>query len=205
MHQPPQGRPPYQPHQPPPQRPVPGGGYAPPQPPPAGYGYAPPPPPPNAIRTPKKRGALRFVAASCVLSAWLTLVVALLFAGLSLVAGLGMSASLAASRATHMPRPQGLPDLGGADSNLGGGLFPQEPGGALGQPVAGLGGLPDVRPYVQGLCYASAAFNLVTGVVGFFLFLGLGQACYALLELEEESRRTTQWLEVIATRLGAGR
>lgn len=174
------------------------------------------PPPPVAPRRPqRKRGALKFVASTCIFSAWLTLVVALLFAGASLMAGLGLSAQGAAARSgpQYFPAPtapgmgdgglegggglgvEGLPGLGGGGSPLGGG----------GNPLGGLANALDLRGYMAAALYGSALFNFVTGIVGFFLFLGLGQACYALLDLDEESQRQLQMLEIIAARLGAGR
>ena len=166
-----------------------------------------------APRRPKKRGALKFVASTCVLSAWLTLVISLIFAGVSLMAGLGMSASSAAARSNPYLQPSQTPSLGGtpglgSGDGLGGlegsGGFGGEAGGSsIPNPLKGLGDLIDFRGMMATACYASAAFNFLTGFAGFFLFLGLGQACYALLELEEESQRTNQWLEIIAARLGA--
>jgi hypothetical protein len=50
---------------------------------------------------------------------------------------------------------------------------------------------------------ASGVFTLVSGVVCWLLFLGLGQACYAIMDLEEQAYQNSQTLEILVARLGA--
>jgi hypothetical protein len=95
-----------------------------------------------------------------------------------------------------MPGADGLPNIGSED---GGTPAPSLPGGGAG-PLLGL--LGSALPV---LCIAGGVFSLVSGVVTFLLFLGLGQACYVLLDLEQQSLQMSQAIQIILARLGAGR
>jgi hypothetical protein len=167
----------------------------------------------------KKRGALRFVATSCVFSAWLTLIFSLLFAGGSFLAGAAATAALskapaASSSPYSLPSiPVPSPGARGAASGLEGeelSALPSSPfgGSPLGgdSPLGGIGNPLDmIKGMIPGISFASGVITLVSGVVGFILFLGLAQACYALLDLEEQSFQMAQTLQMIVARLGAGR
>lgn len=191
---------------------------------PTQYGQQPAAPPPAyqqpyaaaAVAAPrrKKRGGLRFVAGSCVFSAWATLILSILFAVGSFMAGAAAAAT--AARATsgsqYFPSPSaspspelpgsstGLPGLGGDEL---GGMGNGPLGGA--GPMAGIGAMMGMlQAFIPGICFASGAFTLVSGIVGFVLFLGIAQACYALLDLEEQSFVMSQTLNTIVARLGSG-
>lgn len=232
MQQPPPGRPPGPPYRPPqgqPPRtapPPPPSYSAPVHPPQApgntpGYG-APAVPPPGVLAMPrrKKRGALRFVAASCVFSAWLTLIFSLIFAGGSFLGGaaamrLPKSPAASSSMPGSMPIPSlpapgstaNAPGLEGDDLGVGSMPFGGSPLG--GSPLGGnpLGGGPFdlIREFLPAISFASGAFTLVTGIVGFVLFLGMAQACYALMDLEDQTFQMAQTLQMIVNRLGPGR
>jgi hypothetical protein len=157
----------------------------------------------------KKRNALRFLAGTCVFSAWLTLVLSLGGALFGFISATGMAAT--ASRAAQAA-PTYLPNTPSPDNpfgSAGGGLG--LPGGGMGLPGGGMGapGLPDMggvlMPFLIALSYAGAVFTLVSGIVTFLLFLGLGQACYVLLDLEEQTFRLSETLGLVVARLGAGR
>jgi hypothetical protein len=156
----------------------------------------------------KKRNALRFLAGTCVFSAWLTLVLSLGGALFGFISATGMAAT--ASRAAQAA-PTYLPNTPSPDNPFGsaGGLG--LPGGGMGLPGGGMGapGLGDIggvlMPFLIALSYAGAVFTLVSGIVTFLLFLGLGQACYVLLDLEEQTFRLSETLGLVVARLGAGR
>jgi hypothetical protein len=159
------------------------------------------------------------VAVCCVFTAWLTLIFSVLFSIGSFLAGAAAAAT--AARATSaaaryqptptaptvpgMPGSTGIPELGSDELGaLGGGAMG---GGALGGlgPAAGMGDMMGfLQAFIPGLCFASGAFTLVTGIVGFILFLGVAQACYALLDLEDQSFQMSQTLNTIVARLGSG-
>ena len=153
----------------------------------------------------KKRGALRFLAGTCLVTAWLTLALSLLVAVSAGLAGASMAARgrAAASSTTYFPTPapgggagMGLPDLEGGSAGL------PSSGAALPGPETFL---PLFLNALPALYLGSAAITLVTGIVTFLLVLGLGQACYALLDLEDQSYQMAQSLQAILARLGAGR
>lgn len=224
MQQPPQGRPPMPPYRPPgtgppptggppgrpPGAPPPGGGY-----PPSGVpqGYVPAPPayaPPAAAAYAgmprKRRGALRFVAGSCVFSAWFTLVVCLLLAGFSFLSGMGAAGAAASSISGGSSSSSGSPLGGmlggqGAGSGIEGLGLPG--GGTTPNPADAL--MPLLGGFIAPLFFASGVFSVVTGVVSCLLFLGLGQACCALLDMEEQACQNGQALNQILMRLSAGR
>ena len=173
-----------------------------------------PPPPLLAAPRRKKRGALRFVASSCVFTAWLTLIFSLLFAGGSFLAGAAAMAAVKSAPATSplsIPVPPS-PGATGAASGLEGdelNALPSSPFGGAGAGNSPLGGMGNPLDMIKGLIaplsFVSGVFTLVSGVVGFILFLGLAQACYALLDLEDQSFQMAQTLQMIVARLGAGR
>jgi hypothetical protein len=165
----------------------------------------------------KKRGALRFVAASCVFSAWLTLIFSLLFAGGSFLAGAAAMRLPKAPAASSplaipsLPAPgstANAPGLEGDDLGMGSAPFGGSPLGGSplgGNPLGGGGPFELIRELLPGISFASGAFTLVTGIVGFVLFLGMAQACYALMDLEDQTFQMAQTLQMIVTRLGPGR
>jgi hypothetical protein len=157
----------------------------------------------------KKRGALRFVAASCVFSAWATLLFSLLFAGGSFVAGLGAAAnaSKAAAASNYFPTPAPTAPGGMGADDLGiGGSSGGAIAGGIGDLIPGPGAtMSMITGMIAPICFASGAFTLLTGIVGFILFLGMAQACYALLDLEEQSYEMSLTLQTIVARLGTMR
>lgn len=218
MQQPPSGRPPRPPGGVPPPgqppqagRPPAPGGY----PPPSGWGqpahqapatYAPP-----RVETPalgiappqrKSRGSLKFLASTCVFSAWITLVLSIVSAFSTFMAGVGFTATASAITAPSSPSPLSSlpsnPTVGGTGDDLG---VPKSPLGDIG---SAMGGAMLAR-FVPPICYAFGAFTLVSGIVTFILFLGLGQACYILIDLEEQSIQQGEALGIIIARLGQGR
>src|SRR5437868_5409243 len=137
MQQPPYGRPPSQPYRPP--------GNPPPQS-SAGYaqahgypGAAPGVPAAPAAR--KRRGSLRFLASTCVFSAWLTLVVSVLLALWSFVSAAGASHLTALVPSTPVvTAPMPVPGESGSGDEI-----PGMGGGGLGLPgISGSGGIPGV-------------------------------------------------------------
>jgi hypothetical protein len=216
--QPPRGgrpTPPGAPYQPPAGGTQPGAA-----PPPAGgplpYGSAPGGYPPYSAPYPaapgagrKKRRSLRFLAGTCVFSAWLTLILSVIGAISMFGAGLAAAraAAAAASGTQYFPPVSSTPSSpdspgvppGGEPDDLG---LPANPLSSLPKPSDFL--LP-IQKYAPQICYGSGAFTLVTGLVCFLLLLGLGQMCYVLLDLEEQSAQTSQALQVVIARLGAGR
>jgi hypothetical protein len=62
-----------------------------------------------------------------------------------------------------------------------------------------------VSGMIAPICFASGAFTLVTGIMGFILFLGLAQACYALMDLEDQSYDMARTLQTIVARLSTMR
>lgn len=172
----------------------------------SGYGSQPPPsygPSVGGGSLRKSRRSLRFLASTCVFTGWLTLVLSLLGGGISLLMGIGGLATSAAvpNTANYFPAPGGgmsgggdgtemptLPGMGG-----GGGL-----GGAAGMGVL----MPQLGKVIAAMTIGGALFTLVSGVVTFLLFLGLGQACYALLDMEEQQHAISDTLGIILARLG---
>lgn len=147
----------------------------------------------------KSRGALKFLAGTCVFSAWITLALSLLGAAFSFMGAAAASASLgAASRSQqYFPtQPPGglLPGMGGLDG--GGGASLPMPGGPFS------GGADLLQKALPALGIAGGVFTLVTGIVTFLLFLGLGQAFYVLIDLEEQQTRMENMLQVLTLRPG---
>lgn len=152
----------------------------------------------------KSRASLRFLASSCIFSGWLTLVVSILFAAGSVVAGVAAqkAAETAATSTQYFPQapapaqPQGdldgigIPGMGG-DSGILGGAAPRP----------GFDFMSMFRSFLTPLYFISAGFTLLTGIVSCLLFLGLGQACYVLLDLEDQTHQITQTLQLISSRL----
>jgi hypothetical protein len=118
------------------------------------------------------------LASACIISAWLSLILSVLF-------GLGMLVA---------PSPSGMP-----------GLPPSYPGGGdLGLPSGG--GASQLGPLLTLLGPSLKMFGAVTtiggGVLSFFLLAALGQGLYLLLDMEENTRITAQALSQIARRQG---
>ncbi len=165
----------------------------------------------------KSRGSLRFLAGTCIFSGWLTLVVSVILAVVSVTAGFAAQrTNLAATTGTqYFPQTSsapagpgqsglgeggGLSDLGieglpgvGGDSGLLGGLR---------KPGMNFNPLSMFQSLLAPLYFISGAFTLVTGIVTCLLFLGLGQACYVLLDLEEQTFQLGQGLQMLAARFG---
>jgi hypothetical protein len=155
----------------------------------------------------KSRRSLRFLASTCVFTGWLTLILSVVGGGISLLMGLSMLAGgAAAAGATNYFPPPAASSPGGG-SILGGGdpdgmpSMPTLPG----MPGAGGAGLADLLPGIGKMMAVAtiggAIFTLVSGVVTFVLFLGLGQACYALIDMEEQQFRISDTLAIVLARL----
>jgi hypothetical protein len=123
------------------------------------------------------------IASSCIVSAWLSLILSILL-GFSL---------LATPTPTH---PTGLPGYGQSS--------PYSPGmggeGLGGGPAAALGLL---IPFAAGFRVAGAIATIAGGVLTFFFLAALGQAVYVLLDMEENTRITAQAMAAIARRMGS--
>lgn len=195
---PPPGQPPRPPGGQQPQHPQPHGRQAPPPYGAPGQGPRPQPPremPQAPLVMPRKRpgrGALRFVAHSCVASAWITLLGSLLLSVMMFVSAANMKTapdlrapaptfSLPGSGGDAMnpdvlidPSSVRLPDLGGAGGGTG------DLNSALQSIMPSTGAI-----FRIGLVW-SGVITLVSGIMLFFLFLGLGQACYAIIDLEQK-------------------
>jgi hypothetical protein len=126
---------------------------------------------------PRSYGSVRMLASGSIISAWLTLVLSILF-------GLGMLAA---------PSPSAIP-----------GLAPGYPGGDLGVspgPASQLG--PLLTFIMPGLKMAGAVTTIAGGILSFFFLAALGQGIYLLLDMEENTRLTAQALVQIARRQGS--
>ena len=138
-----------------------------------------PPPRPVAPALPvRSYGTVRMLASGCIISAWLTLVLSVLF-------GLGM---LVAPASPAMP---GLPPgySGGGDLGMGP------------SPTSQLG--PLLTFLMPTLKVAGAVTTIGGGILSFFFLAGLGQGIYLLLDMEENTRLTAQALVQIARRQGS--
>ena len=132
----------------------------------------PPPVPPRSYT------GLRMLASGCIISAWLTLILSVLF-------GLGMLAA---------PSPSAMP-----------GIAPNYPGaGDLGvSPSPGAGQLgPLLTVLMPGLKMFGVVSTIGGGILSFFFLAATGQALYLLLDMEENTRITAQALAQIARRQG---
>lgn len=145
--------------------------------------------------------SLRFLAGTCVFSGWATLALAVLTAGFAFMSAAGAArGNAAASRAStnYFPPSTSTPGLPGVPGATGVGVpgidsDATEAIGDLGLP--GLGGrgpgLAGAADFFKGLMpllwTLSGVVTLVSGIVTCLLFLGLGQACYVLLDLEQQT------------------
>jgi hypothetical protein len=159
------------------------------------------------LATPRKsRRSLRFLASTCVFTGWITLVLSLLGGGISLIMGLSMLAGGAAAGSTNYfpPPAASSPSAGGFQGGGDSDGMPSMPT-LPGMPGAGGAGLGDLLPGIGKMMAAAtiggAIFTLVSGIVTFVLFLGLGQACYALIDMEEQQFRISDTLAIVLARL----
>jgi hypothetical protein len=140
--------------------------------------------PPTPVFPERRHGSLRLLASSCIVSAWLSLL-------LSLLLGLSLLATRAPALPTNLPgyaqRSPYNPGLGGDDLGLGTG------------PIGGVGAL---LPFASGFRVAGAIATIAGGVLTFFFLAALGQAIYVLLDMEENTRITAQAMAQIARRMG---
>jgi hypothetical protein len=130
------------------------------------------------LAPPRSYNSLRMLAGACIISAWLTLVLSVLF-------GLGMLAA---------PSPSAMP-----------GMTPSFPGaGDLGAPPSpGAGQLgPLLTVLMPGLKMFGVVSTIGGGILSFFFLAALGQGLYLLLDMEENTRITAQALAQIARRQG---
>jgi hypothetical protein len=141
---------------------------------------APQSPPPRPLVPPRHYGSLRMLASACVISAWLSLVLSVLF-------GLGMLVA---------PSPSAIPGVPPSYSGGGGDLGLSPGGGAsqLGPLLALLG---------PGLKMLGVVTTIGGGILSFFFLAALGQGLYLLLDMEENTRITAQALSQIARRQGS--
>jgi hypothetical protein len=130
------------------------------------------------LAPPRSYNGLRMLASGCVISAWLTLVLSVLF-------GLGM---LAAPSAPAMPGiPQTYPGVGDMGA-------PSSPGAGQLAPLLTL--------LMPGLKMFGVVSTIGGGILSFFFLAALGQGLYLLLDMEENTRITAQALAQIARRQG---
>jgi hypothetical protein len=127
---------------------------------------------------PRSYNGLRMLASACIISAWLTLVLSVLF-------GLGM---LAVPSSPAMPGiPSSIPGAGdlGASPNPGAGQL-----------------APLINVLMPGLKMLGVVSTIGGGILSFFFLAALGQGLYLLLDMEENTRITAQALAQIARRQG---
>lgn len=172
------------------------------------------PPPRRAPR--RSRSLLRFLAGTCVFTAWITLLISVLGAAAAAAVGVGAARMLAPgatlSTLPRLPEGSALPPSFPGESY---GVNPTTPGGSagpgsvlqdlMGGPPRGAGGeqLLDLLARAWSVaCFGGAALTLVSGLVMFLMFLGLGQACYVLLEVEERQLQLQDTLTILGARLG---
>ena len=164
-------------------------------------------PPPARAR--KSRGSLRFLAGTCVFSAWATLVLSILFAIGTFMAGASAAAMMGAASRSQQYFPSTTPTMPSVPSMP----SPMDPsGGLLGQDGASpspmspspgpFTGISMLQQFIPALSLAGGVFTLVSGIVTFLLFMGLGQACYVLLDLEEQQGRMENMLQILTLRPG---
>lgn len=134
-------------------------------------------PPPGPARS---YGTLRMLAGTCIFSAWITLVLSVLFGLAMLVA----------------PSPPAMPAAPPA--------YPGGPGGDLGMPTnPGVGQLgPLLGILLPGLKMIGVVTTIGGGVMGFFFLAAMGYGLHLLLDMEENTRITAQALAQIARRQG---
>lgn len=145
------------------------------------------------------RGFLRFFAGACISSAWLTLILSIVLtvASIGSVAAIkGMTQGLGSyvnqrSQPT-LPGGQGLPT--GDLSDLG---FETPSGGGGGPALGVMGALADMGGMLALIGYVGAALTLLTGLLMWLLFLGLGKLTHAFLDLEEQSWRDRDALQAL--------
>jgi hypothetical protein len=159
-------------------------------------------PPPAAARKP--RGALKFLASTCVFSAWITLALSVLGAGLSFMGAATAAATLGAASHSQQYFPTTSSPSPLDRLNPGGGLLDPEGGsGGMSAPSGPFTGMTELfKTAIPAAAVAGGVFTLVTGVVSFLLFLGLGQAFYVLIDLEEQQHRMENMLQVLTLRPG---
>jgi hypothetical protein len=139
----------------------------------------PPRPTPPSVPA-RSYGPLRTLAGACIFSAWLTLVLSVLF---------GLAMLVAPTPPTLPTAPPGLPGGDGGDLGL-----PTSPGlGQLG-PLLGL--------LLPGLKMIGVVTTIGGGVMSFFFLAGLGYGIHLMLDMEENTRITAQALAQIARRQG---
>ncbi len=176
-----------------------------------------------AVR-PRSRPLVRFAGSTCITTAWITLI-------LSIVSAVGTFAIpvtlgpmvAAASRASQpstlgaggspdgvpdtslLPGPGGLPSpsaLLRGDSDSGGFSLPMP------SPVGGFrpsAMIASLGPLLTPVCVGTGVLTLVSGVVFFFILLGLGQACHAVTDTDKRLAEVQATLLSISARLPAGR
>ena len=135
------------------------------------------PAPPSYAAPPRRYPGLRFVASTCVVSAWITL-------ALSVPGGILMMFGGGLTAAAQIPAL-----TGGADTGSG-------PGAAAGHAVSA------IAPILASLQFAGGVFTLVTGVGGFLVLLAAGLLIYVILDMEENTRTAAQAMSAIARRMG---
>jgi hypothetical protein len=141
--------------------------------------------PPTPVFPERRHGSLRMLASSCIVSAWLSLVLSVLF-GFSLMAT--PTPSLPTSLPGYAQRVPGNQGLGDDGLGMGGGAA-----GALGS----------LLPFASGFRVAGGIATIAGGVLTFFFLAALGQAVYVLLDMEENTRITAQAMAHIARRMGS--
>jgi hypothetical protein len=136
-----------------------------------------PQPPAQPPLPPRSYGSLRTLAGACIFSAWLTLILSVLFGLAMLVA----------------PSPGAL---SGLPSSVQPGM-----GGELGMPAnPGAGQIGPLLGLLPGLKLLGVVTTIGGGVLSFFFLAAMGHGLHLLLDMEENTRMTAQALYHIARR-----
>lgn len=144
-------------------------------------------PPGTVARPPRpKYPGVRFLASSCIVSAWLTLI-------LSLVGGVVMIASSVSPDLTPAPQrlsPSPISGLDDAGTSA-------EPRSSQSEAMLAL-----MNVLLPSIKVGSGILTIATGVVTFFLLLALGMLMYVLLDMEQNTRSAAAAMSAIAQRMG---
>lgn len=143
--------------------------------------------------TAKRYKTLRFLASSCIVSAWLSLGLSLLFGIGAMISGVaGLAAPTAPSIGSGGLDSGGLSGGGGLDG-LG--------GGGAGAGGLGLGG-GAAAGILAAVKIATGVFTIGSGVMSFFLLMWIGLQIYVLIDTEENTRMAAAAMTAIARKMG---
>jgi hypothetical protein len=162
------------------------------------------------LRPRPNRGFLRFFAISCISTAWLTLVLFLIFGLMSFASG-GAIKAFTGAMPSYSSGSGGATPGSDSDSGLGG----------LGGGGVGGGGLPSGAasgggsgPMLQALLapmidrfawlfYLGGVLNILSGIFGYIFFVGLGKLTYGFLDLDEQAERDHEAVQILLASAGS--